>query len=89
MKENDSGITIYRPGAQSKQVMYSDKSFKIMKKVFLFLNLFIVYWKQVKFYNGCNKKGSPRNLIQVYFLVIERIKKKKKGDQGGSKKVIS
>ena len=75
VKANDLGLTIYWLGTQTTQVMYSDKSFKIMKKIFLFLNLFIVYWKQVKFWNGCNKKGSPRILTQVYFLVIERIKK--------------
>ena len=71
------------------QVMYSDKSFKIMKKVFLFLNLFIVYCKQMKFWIRYNKKGSLHNLTQLYFLVIEMTKKKEKGDQGGSKKVIS
>ena len=37
VKKNYSGITVYRPRTQTTQVMYSDKSIKIKKKVFLFL----------------------------------------------------
>ena len=39
VKTNDSSIKIYQLRTQTAQVMYSDKSVKIMKKVLLVLNL--------------------------------------------------
>ena len=80
--END--LIHHIPGHDFDQIWFFD-----FEGYFYFSNLFNSYFKQVKFWNICNRKGCPCKPTQVYFLVIRKTKKKEKGVQGFAKRLYN
>ena len=74
------GITIYWPRTQTAQLMYSDKSVKIMKKVLLIFSISSMCTSNKwNFETDVIKRRAHIILLRCIFLVIETAKKKEKG----------